>query len=220
MKLTLYHGSPEIVQRPEYGKGKEYNDYGQGFYMTENRGIAGEWAVSAGTSGFVNEYTIETDDLNVLDLGSEEYNILHWLALLIDNRRFRMSTPLMAEAKNWLLDNYLTDLGFYDAVKGYRADDSYFAFARAFLNNSITLEQLSLAMKLGKPGEQFVLKSRFAFDVLEYRGYEIVNNAEYYPKRKARDEQARKAYQEMLEGNKDGLYIRDLMRGGAGNESL
>ena len=131
-----------------------------------------------------------------------------------------MSTPLMAEAKNWLLDNYLTDLGFYDAVKGYRADDSYFAFARAFLNNSVTLEQLSLAMKLGKLSEQFVLKSRFAFDVLEYIGYEIVNNAEYYPKRKARDEQARKAYQEMLEGNKDGLYIRDLMRGGAGNESL
>jgi hypothetical protein len=75
-------------------------------------------------------------------------------------------------------------------------------------------------MKLGKLGEQFVLKSRFAFDVLEYRGYEIVNSAEYYPKRKARDEHARKAYHEILEGNKDGLYIRDLMRGGAGNESL
>jgi len=220
MKLTLYHGSPEIVQRPEYGKGKEYNDYGQGFYMTENRGIAREWAVSAGTSGFVNEYTIETDDLNVLDLGSEEYNILHWLALLVDNRRLRISTPLMEEAKEWLLDSYLVDLGFYDAVKGYRADDSYFAFARAFLSNSITLEQLSLAMRLGKLGEQFVIKSRFAFDMLEYRGYDIVNSAEYYPKRKARDEQARKAYYEILEGNKDGLYIRDLMKGGAGSESI
>ena len=34
--MILYHGSPEIVRKPEYGKGKPYNDYGRGFYCTEN----------------------------------------------------------------------------------------------------------------------------------------------------------------------------------------
>ena len=27
-KLILFHGSPEIIQSPVYGKGKSYNDYG------------------------------------------------------------------------------------------------------------------------------------------------------------------------------------------------
>lgn len=215
MKKTLYHGSFEIVQEPKYGKGKEYNDYGQGFYLTENPDLAGEWAVNDGRDGFVSRYEIEMDDLSVLYLNSEEDSILHWLALLVNNRKFRIATPVMARAKEGLLDNYLTDLGFYDVVIGYRADDSYFTFAKDFLNNSITLGQLSQAMKLGKLEEQFVIKSRFAFDMLEFRGFEPVDSAIYYPKRKARDEIARAEYFRMLEkDSEDGIYIQDLMKGG------
>ena len=40
---------------------------------------------------------------------------------------------------------------------GYRADDSYFSFANAFLNNTISLEQLRKAMYLGKLGKPEVL---------------------------------------------------------------
>lgn len=215
MKKTLYHGSFEIVQEPKYGKGKEYNDYGQGFYLTENPDLAGEWAVNDGRDGFVSRYEIEMDDLSVLYLNSEEYSILHWLAILVDNRKFRISTPVMARAKEWLLDNYLIDMGFYDVVIGYRADDSYFTFAKDFLNNSITLGQLSKAMKLGELGEQFVIKSRFAFDMLEFRGFEPVKSALCYPKRKVRDEIARAEYFRMLEkDSEDGIYIQDLMKGG------
>ena len=29
--IIVYHGSPEIVEKPIYGKGKSYNDYGKGF---------------------------------------------------------------------------------------------------------------------------------------------------------------------------------------------
>ena len=215
MKKTLYHGSYKIVQEPKYGRGKEYNDYGQGFYLTEDPDLACEWAVNDGLDGFVSRYEIEMDDLSILCLNSEEYSILHWLALLVDNRRFRISTPVMARAKEWLTENYLIDLGFYDAVIGYRADDSYFTFAKDFLNNSITLGQLSRAMKLGELGEQFVIKSRFAFDMLEFRGFEPVESALYYPKRKARDENARADYFRMFEkDSEDGIYIRDLMKGG------
>ncbi len=215
MKKTLYHGSYEIVQEPKFGRGKEYNDYGQGFYLTEDPELAGEWAVNDGRDGYVSRYEIEMDDLSILYLNSEEYSILHWLALLTDNRKFRISTPVMARAKEWLIDNYLIDLGFYDAVIGYRADDSYFTFAKDFLNNSITLGQLSQAMKLGELGEQFVIKSRFAFDMLEFKGFEPVDSALYYPKRKARDEIARAGYFRMLEKEiEDGIYVRDLMKGG------
>lgn len=215
MKKILYHGSHEIVQKPKFGLGKEYNDYGQGFYLTEDPGLAGEWAVNSGRDGYVSRYELDMDDLNILYLNSEEYSILHWLALLVDNRRFRISTPVMAGARDWLMDNYLIDLGFYDAVIGYRADDSYFAFAKDFLNNSITLGQLSGAMKLGKLGEQFVIKSRFAFEILEFKGFEPIESSLFYPRRKARDEIARTEYRKMLEKeSEDDVYIRDLMRGG------
>lgn len=47
MKKTVYHGSDHIIERPKYGYGKIYNDYGVGFYCTENQNMAKEWGVSA-----------------------------------------------------------------------------------------------------------------------------------------------------------------------------
>lgn len=213
MLLKLYHGSPNIVQRPEYGKGKPYNDYGAGFYMTEHSELAGEWAVADGTDGFINEYKFEAEGLNVLKLDSDNYTALNWLAILADNRRFRDTSPVMKRSKQWLLDNYLIDLDPFDLIIGYRADDSYFSFARAFLENTITLEQLSLAMKLGKLGEQFVIRSRAAFDRLEFVDFKVAMGSEFFPLRKRRDESARLEYRKMLEDDMpNGLYIRDLMK--------
>ena len=31
-KIILYHGSNEKIEKPVFGKGKAYNDYGRGFY--------------------------------------------------------------------------------------------------------------------------------------------------------------------------------------------
>ena len=82
-KLILYHGSPEIIQTPVFGKGKSYNDYGRGFYCTEHLELAKEWACTENTDGYANKYEIDTKGLSVLNLSSDEYTILHWLALLI-----------------------------------------------------------------------------------------------------------------------------------------
>lgn len=91
-------------------------------------------------------------------------------------------------------------------------DDSYFSFIRAFLNNEISLEQLSYAMKLGKPGEQIVLKSAKAFEKIKYISYEKVDSSIYYVKRKTRDDEARRVYLEELD-KKDlnGIYMRDII---------
>ncbi len=34
--MRLYHGSAVVVRKPEYDLGKPYNDYGRGFYCTED----------------------------------------------------------------------------------------------------------------------------------------------------------------------------------------
>lgn len=212
-KLFLYHGSPEIIEAPVFGKGKAYNDYGRGFYCTEHLELAKEWACTENTDGYANKYEIDTDGLSVLNLSSDEYTILHWLALLMKYRKLRVSTPVMKRGIEWLEEHFLIDLEPYDVVIGYRADDSYFSFARAFVNNEISLTQLSYAMRLGKLGEQFVLKSPAAFEKLQFVSYKVADNIQYYAKRKARDDEARGAFRAELEKDDlNGLYMRDIIR--------
>lgn len=212
-KLILYHGSSEIVQTPVFGKGKSYNDYGRGFYCTEYIELAKEWACTENSDGYANKYEIDTQGLSVLNLSSDKYTILHWLAMLVEYRKFRVSTPIMKRGVDWLKENFLLDLTPYDAVVGYRADDSYFSFARAFVNNEISLTQLSYAMRLDKLGEQFVLKSPAAFEKIHFNSYEIADNTVYYAKRKSRDDEARAAFRiEIEKDDLDGLYMKDIIR--------
>ena len=213
-KRILYNGSPGIVENPVFGKGKTYNDYGRGFYCTENLELAKEWACTEGIDGYANQYELETDGLKILHLSSGEYTILHWLALLMMYRKLRLSTPVMKRGAEWLKEHFLINIEDYDAIIGYRADDSYFSFARAFVSNEISLGQLSRAMKLGKLGEQFVLKSREAFEAIQFVSYITSDNTVYYARRKARDDAARAAFfAELEKDDLNGIYIRDLIRG-------
>ena len=212
-KIILYHGSEKIIRKPMYEAGKAYKDYGEGFYCTKDLELAKEWACTINSGGFVNQYIIDTDVLNILNLQSDDYTILHWLALLMENRKFRIATPVMKRGEEWLKNNFLVDISGYDAIVGYRADDSYFSFARAFVNNEISLKQLAYAMKLGKLGEQFVLKSEKAFNLIEFVSYVPVDHTEYYSRRKIRDEEARAAFRAELEKDDiEGLYMRDIIR--------
>lgn len=211
--MTIYHGSHEIVEMPILEKGKIFNDYGQGFYCTEQIELAKEWACGENRSGFVNCYDIDMDGLKLLNLSEAPYSIFHWLALLMENRTISLTAPIMKNAVAWLHQNFLIDTSSYDVIIGYRADDSYFSFAKAFVKNSINVEQLSRAMRLGNLGEQIVLKSEKAFSRIQYQKAEFVDDAIYYPKRKARDERARDDYYKMLgENSLSGVYIIDLMR--------
>ena len=212
-KRILYHGSPNILEHPLFGKGKKYNDYGRGFYCTEHLELAKEWACNEGVDGYANRYEIETDGLSILNLSSDRYTILNWLAILLENRQGRLSSPIEKRGREYLLQNFLPEYEQYDVIIGYRADDSYFSFARSFVGNGISLKQLSYAMKLGKLGEQFVLKSEKAFDAIHFLDYTVADNSIYYAKRKIRDEEARDAFQKELENDDvNGIYMRDIIR--------
>ncbi|MBQ3519347.1 MAG: DUF3990 domain-containing protein [Oscillospiraceae bacterium] len=215
--MTVYHGSRQIVENPTFGKGKKNNDFGFGFYCTQNEDLAKEWAVSSLHNGFANRYSLDTEHLTVLNLNSSDYTILNWIAVLVEHRLFAIKTPVANRAKRYLIDNFGINVNAYDIITGYRADDSYFDYAEAFLNNSITVEQLARAMQLGKLGEQIVVKSQFAFSKLRFEGAEVADKQTWYVLRKARDLQANNLYFEILEEESDGLYIQDIMRGGIRN---
>ena len=211
--MLLYHGSDHVIKRPEFGAGKKHNDYGRGFYCTENIELAKEWAVSEDTDGYVNKYSIDTSRLSILDINSEQYTMLHWLGILLKNRIFTLSTPLEREAKKYILDNFNISLDGIDIVKGYRADDSYFSYARDFISGVISYEQFSKALKLGKLGEQYCLISQKAFTEIEYVGNEYVDSEEWYPRKMLRDMYARQGYRNMEkeEYRKGELYITKII---------
>ena len=217
-KITIYHGSKQIVEVPIFGEGKKNNDFGLGFYCTESNDLAKEWAVSSLRDGFSNRYTLDTEYLNILNLNSPDYTILNWIAVLVEHRIFSIKTPVARRAKQYLIDNFSVNVNAFDLIVGYRADDSYFDYAEAFINNGITVEQLARAMRLGKLGEQIVVKSQFAFSKIKYEGFETADKNTYYVLRKARDDDANKTYLEILEEETDGLYIQDIMRGGIKND--
>ena len=218
--MIIYHGSKDIIERPEFGKGNRKNDYGLGFYCTENVELAKEWACSNNeTNGYANQYEIDLSSYKVLDLREEKYSILNWMALLLKFRTFDVNTPISVQAKEYILENFYVDVEEYDVIIGYRADDSYFSFAKDFISNTISVEQLAEAMRLGELGIQIVLKSKKAFDTVKYISYELAESKEYYVKRVSRDKKARETY---LSGHRqnlvtDGLFVMDIIRKGLKN---
>ena len=223
MTHIIYHGSALVVSSPEFGKGREDNDYGRGFYCTEDKELAQEWAAADENGGFLNCYEIEDAgmrcfDLTLPDVRNTEPYVLQWLAVLLANRNLRLGSPIEKRGKEYILSQYLPDLSGYDYLVGYRADDSYFSFARAFLSNTITVGQLSAAMHFGELGLQYVLKSRKMFENIRFMEAIPVNGAEYWPRRRKRDETAREKYRKMLEEEaEDGLYLNMLIsRAGRG----
>ncbi|MCI6229102.1 MAG: DUF3990 domain-containing protein [Clostridiales bacterium] len=215
--MKIFHGSENRIEKPEYGKGKPYNDYGLGFYCTEDIEMAKEWSCGEDHDGFANEYTLDITGLKVLNLNAPEYTILHWLAVLLKNRTFRLTNPIAKDAKEYLLEHFPVNTEDYDIIIGYRADDSYFSFAEDFLNNAISVRKLEKAMRLGNLGEQVVLVSRAAFDALKFVSAEEADRSMYYVLKMKRDKAARAEYlgsDRKPSYGLDELYMLDIMRQG------
>ena len=213
--ITLFHGSTKIINKPEFGRGNPRNDYGHGFYCTESLELAKEWASGSRIGGFANTYTLDISELSVLNLNDPEYGILEWLALLVNNRVFSVPSPLAADVREYITTYFLPDIKLSDAVRGYRADDSYFTFAMDFLSSAISLRQLSRAMALGELGEQLMMKSRKSFDMMQYIKSEPADGEIYYTKRRKRDRDARSQYLKVDRHSThrpDDIFMLDILR--------
>lgn len=208
--MIIYHGSNVTVKKPLYGFGKTTNDYGQGFYCTEDVELAKEWACSDEKGGFVNIYKLDIDGLRILKL--DEANVMEWLAILLKHRIVRYSSPVEKRTADYIISNFNIDTSDYDVIMGYRADDSYFSYVRSFLSNTISLQQLAGAMKYGNLGIQVFVQSEKAFERLTFIESNIVYGSEYYSKRMERDFIARESYYKMLEEDVvSGIYARDII---------
>ena len=79
--MIVYHGSTEIIKKPDVVHSKKYLDFGRGFYITTFENQAKKWAVRKGMrqekAAIVNVYELseEWDDFNVLSFEKENENM-------------------------------------------------------------------------------------------------------------------------------------------------
>ena len=190
--MLVYHGSEHVVERPVFHGGKRSNDYGYGFYTTESKELAKEWACAKNTDGYANCYELDMEGLSVLNLNLPPCNILNWLALLARYRSYWQNGSIAEEAKDYLQEHFFIDPEPYDVIIGYRADDSYFSFG---------------------------LKSEKSYQHIRFVDAEVAEAGKWYEKKAIRDRDARREYRRKksaAEGMEE-LYMLDIMREGISN---
>lgn len=214
-KIVLYHGSTRVIKVPKINLGNINNDYGQGFYCTKDIDLAREWACKNGGNCFVNSYYLDLDKLKILDLTSDDYSVLHWITVLLENRRFALYSDIMQVSVEYLITNYHLDLSLYDVVIGYRADDSYFSYARDFISNALSIESLNKSILLGNLGTQYFIRSKKGFDNISFIDYEEVDFKYYHSKCILREKSARTDYEQIrhTEGFR-GTFISNIIERG------
>ena len=209
MSINIYHGSEIIVRRPKFGSGRPYNDFGLGFYCTEYRQHAAEWAVSSGRNGFVSAYRLDTSGLRMINLCGPQYTALHWLYMLLNYREFDIPSPLSQQAREYINRWFSVDHQGCDCISGYRADDVCFAFARDFLAGRMSYQSLDAYLRSSSANREFVLKSNRAFDRITFTGHEPAVYRDIYPSGAARELAALKSAGRKS-GRKD-LFITDMI---------
>lgn len=126
----LYHGGIVEVKAPLVNVGRPDLDFGQGFYVTNNREQAEKWTVAKASrrkdqKAVVNVYHFDTEAFSSVKYAMkvfDEYN-RDWLDFVADSRKGK--SPWM----NW------------DWIEGGIANDSVITTVDAYVDGFITSEQ-------------------------------------------------------------------------------
>ena len=201
-KIILFHGSPDKIINPVFGRGEDKHDYGKGFYLTESIELASEWVVCRPNdlNGWVHKYEFETEGLKILDFQGE--SVLTWLAELMKHRDAANSKRYRVLAQKFIA-KYGIETEEYDVIKGWRANASYFYIAKAFVRDEIDLDILEELLSLGGLGIQYCIKSEKAYSQL-HEIQEALISVEYdvfNQKYNERDVQGRERMRELIDSD-------------------
>lgn len=167
--MKLFYGADKLIRSPRHGLGNPTNDYGLGLYLTPDFGMAELWASKFPNGGYAMAFDVDLSGLNILRLDdATDEAVLRWITILVQFRFDKLAKVEFKDRIEELRRRFYVDVNAYDVIIGYRADDSYFNYARGFLANTLSLEVLGEAMKLGKLGTQVVLKSPKAFEHIRF----------------------------------------------------
>lgn len=151
-EMILYHGSKEIVEKPEIRIQRYNKDFYYGFYCTVYVEQARRWATRFDGVGYLNEYqyTPKTG-LNVKNFTEMTEEWLDFIAAC------RTGQP-----------------HDYDIVEGPMADDTIFNYVQNFIDGKISREAFWSLAKFKKPTHQISFHTSRALETLRFlKGSEV-----------------------------------------------
>lgn len=144
--IILYHGSKNIVVKPEVRKEKYNKDFYFGFYCTNIFYQAERWATRDMKPGFVNVYEYSGNS----ELGIKVFSEMtdEWLDFIANCR--------VGKGHD------------FDIVEGPMADDTIFNYVQNFLDGKITREAFWALAKFKKPTHQISFHTVKALECLKF----------------------------------------------------
>ena len=145
--MVLYHGTNQIIREIDLSKGKLRTDFGKGFYLGSNLGVAREWAKGrASFSGapIVMRYNLDRSVFNDVNVNPCKFDTptVEWLNFVRDNRRRNdkgikapeprhaygiVSGAIANDKVNFVVDDYIKGLiTAEEAIKMIKAIPSVF----------------------------------------------------------------------------------------------
>ena len=153
--MTLYHGSLEIVEKPQILQANRPLDFGTGFYTTTSLQQARRWVKlrmeqGQASVGFINiyEYSPKRDLRTRLFRSANEA----WVDFVHANRT---------------VQDYNHD---YDIVTGPVANDNVYLSFNLYESGIITKRELIRRLKTYKLVDQLLFHTERSLDTLEYVG--------------------------------------------------
>lgn len=162
--VEVYHGSYEKIVEPLFGFGKDYNDYGKGFYTTLDIEKAKEWAHTQELiSGYVHKIELDISDLSIFNF--DKYPTYVWLTELMSYRVDLIESKNRNDIQTFI-SKYSVDKQF-DLYLDWRADASFYTILELFIDNTIPYEMIDTYLHYGNQGYQLFLKSQKAFNSIK-----------------------------------------------------
>ena len=162
-----YHGTTDVIETIDLSKSRFRTDFGKGFYLGTNLGIARDWAIDkTGIMGVptVMRYVLDEVLFNDEKIGKLWFDepTSEWLDFIRDNRRIVSSdAPLSAEPRH-----------SHDFVFGPIANDKIADVVDEYLDGHITTEEAIHRVRVMPSVFQLSLHTPLALSFLRAAGFQ------------------------------------------------
>lgn len=154
--MILYHVGFDIIKNPDIHYGRKNADFGQGFYLTDDKEFSYRWAKErSGSDTIINEYELDTTGLNILSFerGSD------WFDYIYDNR------------------NHKADKVSADVIIGPIANDIIYDVMGITTSGILPKEDAKKLLMIGDEYKQIVIKSEKAVSQLKWITSDVISPA-------------------------------------------
>lgn len=147
--MLLFHTGFQIIKKPDVNVGRKNADFGQGFYLSDDKEFSKRWARERkGLRTYLNIYELDTTGLYVKRFSRDT----EWLDCIMSNRFGRP-------------DAYAD----YDVVIGPIANDTLYDTWGIITSNLLEKDQALQLLMIGPQYEQTVIKTEKAAAMLRFK---------------------------------------------------